>query len=355
MDQHPTVSGVGRALPPNLAEQEEVIAALRGLWAGKHHNVDRLADLHRSTRVKTRHLALPVAAYADLGTFADSNARWLEIATELATSAVEDALARAGLSARDVDHLVFVTTTGIATPSVDAKVANRLGMRRDIRRTPIFGLGCVAGVAGVVRAADMVRAHPDHVAVVVSAELCSLTLQRDDLSIANVIAAGLFGDGAAAVVIEGGARKAGGPRLVASHARLYEDTEGAMGWDVVDSGFRVILAAEVPRLIRAHIAEDVDGFLATRGLRRSDIRHWLPHPGGPKVLEAFSDALGLTAADVDVSWKSMAAHGNLSSASALFVLGEHLDRDVAQPGDLGLLAAMGPGFSAEMALLEWRR
>jgi alkylresorcinol/alkylpyrone synthase len=355
MDQHPTVVAVGRALPAHVAEQEDVIAALRGLWAGKHHNVERLADLHRSTRVKRRNLALPIEEYATLGTFAQANARWIDIATDLAADAVTDALTRAGLTARDVDHLIFVTTTGIATPSVDARLVNRLGMRRDVRRTPIFGLGCVAGIAGVIRAADIVRAYPDQVAVVVASELCSLTLQRDDFSLANVIASGLFGDGAAAVVVAGGARKAAGPRLVAAHARLYEDTEHAMGWDIVESGFRVILAAEVPKLIRAHIAEDVDGFLATRGLRRSDIRHWLPHPGGPKVLEAFSEALGLTPDDVEVSWHSMAAHGNLSSASVLFVLGEHLDRNLARPGDLGLIAAMGPGFSAEMALLEWKR
>jgi alkylresorcinol/alkylpyrone synthase len=244
----------------------------------------------------------------------------------------------------------MVTTTGVAGPSIDATLVNRLGMRLDVRRSPIFGLGCAGGVGALTRAADVLRARPGEVAVVLAVELCSLTLQRDDLSIANVIAAGLFGDGAAAVVLAGGGE---GPRLTAARSVLYPGTEKVMGWDVVDSGFRVVLSSEVPKLIREHLGEDVDNFLATCGLSHDRIDHWLPHPGGPKVLEAIQEALGLDADDVAVSWRSMESHGNLSSASALFVLGEHLDRGLALPGDIALLAAMGPGFSAELALLEW--
>jgi alkylresorcinol/alkylpyrone synthase len=351
--EHPVIDAVGRALPPHVVEQEQITEALRAAWAGRHHNVERLADLHRATRVRRRHLALPLEAYATLGSFAEANARWVELATELGARAIEDALARAGRSPRDVDHLLFVTTTGIATPSIDALLIRRLGLRDDVQRSPLFGLGCVAGVAGTARASDVLRAYPDDVAVVLSVELCSLTWQRDDLSLAGVIAAGLFGDGAAAAVISGARRGGRGPRVVGSVARLYPDTSHVMGWNVVESGLQVILATEVPRLIRAHIGGDVDGFLDGQGAQRADIRHWLPHPGGPRVLEAFQEALGLSEEDVAGSWRSMEEHGNLSSASALFVLGEHLDRGVARAGDLGLLAAMGPGFCAELVLLRW--
>jgi alkylresorcinol/alkylpyrone synthase len=349
----PILRAVGRALPPHRADQETIIGALRGLWADRHHNVDRLAELHRAARVEERHLALPLDEYRQLGSFAEANRRWTELAVELGAAAIEDALRRAGLTAADVDHLLFVTTTGVATPSIDARLAGRIGARPDLLRTPIFGLGCAAGVAGTARAADYLRAYPDRVAVVLSVELCSLTLQQDDLSVANVIATGLFGDGAAAVVLAGAARGGDGPRLVASAARLYEGTDQVMGWQVVDSGFRVLLAAEVPRLIRAHIAEDVDGFLAGRGLERAAIRHWIAHPGGPRVLEAVQAALALPAPALARSWRSLARVGNLSSASALFVLAEHLDDAAPVPGDLGVLLAMGPGFAAELALLAW--
>jgi alkylresorcinol/alkylpyrone synthase len=194
---------------------------------------------------------------------------------------------------------------------------------------------------------------------VLSVELCSLTLQREDASVTNVIASGLFGDGAAAAVIAGGAhpavRAAAGraPRIVATRSVFYPDTEWVMGWDVVDSGFKVVLSAKVPQVIEARIGGDVDAFLAAHDLDRGCVRHWIAHTGGPKVLEAFQRALALPDAAVARSWASLREVGNLSSASVLFVLGEHLDAAEARPGDLGLLAAMGPGFSAELVLLAW--
>jgi alkylresorcinol/alkylpyrone synthase len=188
-----------------------------------------------------------------------------------------------------------------------------------------------------------------------SVELCSLTLQRDDASVTNVIASGLFGDGAAAVVLQGGARPRpqGAPRVLATRSVFYPDTEWVMGWDVVDTGFKVVLSARVPEVVEARIGADVDAFLAANGLDRGRIRHWVAHTGGPKVLEAFRRGLGLPEAAVERSWRSLREVGNLSSASVLFVLGDLLDAGEARPGDLGLLAAMGPGFSAELVLLSW--
>ena len=331
------------------------MAALRALWAGKHHNVDRLTQLHRSVRVGSRRLALPVERYAELKGFGEANAAWIRSATELGEEAVRAALAQAGLGPSDVDHLMFVSVTGLATPSIDARLVNRLGLRRDVRRTPIFGLGCVAGAAGLARASDWLRGAPKGVCVLLSVELCSLTLQRDDVSIPNVIASGLFGDGGAAVVLVGGARADGGwdPAVVATQSVFYPDTERVMGWDVTDTGLKVVLDASVPRLVREHLRADVDAFLADQGLARGDIAHWVMHTGGPKVLEAMAEALELPDDALDRSWRSLEQVGNLSSASVLHVLGDLLDSKHPQPGDLGLVCAMGPGFCAELVLLRW--
>jgi alkylresorcinol/alkylpyrone synthase len=356
---HPSILSVGRALPPNFVDQETLIAALSAYWGQRHFNVERLADLHRATRVGGRHLALPLAEYPTLDTFAKCNDAFLRVGAEVGERAVRDALAKAGLEPGDVDHLLFVTVTGISTPSLDARLANRLALPPHVKRTPIFGLGCMAGAAGIARASDVLRAFPAEVAVMLSVELCSLTLQRDDASVTNVIATGLFGDGAAAVVIAGGDVRArredapAAPRILATRSVFYPDTEWVMGWDVVDTGFKVVLSAKVPEVIESRIGGDVDAFLGAQGLSRGDVRHWVAHTGGPKVLEAFRRALALPDAAVERSWRSLGEVGNLSSASVLFVLGDLLDSGEPRPGDLGLLAAMGPGFSAELVLLRW--
>ena len=274
---------------------------------------------------------------------------------DLGEQAVRRALDAAGLGPKDVDQLVFVTVTGLATPSIDARLANRLGLRSDLKRVPVFGLGCVAGAAGLARLSDLLRGAPGDVGVLLSVELCSLTLQRDDPSVANAVASGIFGDGAAAVVLGGGGRAGGraGPRVRATRSVFYPDTEWVMGWDFRDSGFQVVLSAEVPRITRENVGRDVDAFLASQGLGRRDVRHWVAHTGGPKVLEAFQAALELPPGALDRSWRSLEDVGNLSSASVLFVLGDLLDAGEARPGDRGLLLAMGPGFCSEMVLLEW--
>ena len=212
---------------------------------------------------------------------------------EVGTAAAEIALKRAGVKAREVDHLFFVTVTGIAVPSIDTRVISALGMRKEIKRTPIFGLGCVAGAAGTARAADYIRAYPSEVAMLLSVELCSLTLQREDLSIANIIASGLFGDGAAAMLIGGNANAEAGPQVQATRSLVFPNTEEILGWEIVDSGFKIVLSSKLTDLVRANILDEVDSFLATQKIDRSDIKHWIAHAGGPKVLETLEGALTL--------------------------------------------------------------
>jgi alkylresorcinol/alkylpyrone synthase len=354
-DSSPVIRAVERLLPRHYAPQEQIIGALRELWATRHYNLERLEELHRSVKVDGRFLALPIERYPSLVTFQQRNDAWIEVATELGEQVVGKALERTGLTPRDVDHVFFTTVTGIATPSIDARLMNRLRMRPDMKRTPIFGLGCVAGAAGAARASDYLRAWKGQTALLVSVELCSLTLQREDLSIPNIIASGLFGDGAACVVLQGGekAGPASGPRVVATRSVMYPDTERIMGWDVVDSGFKVVLSAKVPQLVREFIRRDVDGFLGEHGLTRKDVKHWVAHTGGPKVLQAFEESLELAPEALERSWASLREVGNLSSASVLFVLGEMLESGQARPGDWGVMMAMGPGFCAELVLLRW--
>lgn len=347
------IAAVGKAFPPHYYDQDELLAALRERWANRHYNPARLERLHRNVLVGGRHLALPIEEYAGLTTWGRANDAWIRVAQEVGEAAVRDGLAQAGLTPDDVDALLFVTVTGVATPSIDARLVNRMGLPSRVKRLPIFGLGCVAGAAGIARAADYVRAYPDQVAVLLSVELCSLTLQPEDLSIPNLIASGLFGDGAAAVIVVGAERPAAGPRVLATRSIFYPDSERVMGWDISENGFQIVLSAEVPQVVRDHLRQDVDAFLGDQGLARADIGSWVCHPGGPKVLEAMEETLDLAPGALEVTWRSLREVGNLSSTSVLLVLRDTLDAHRPPAGTYGLLFAMGPGFCSELVLLGW--
>jgi alkylresorcinol/alkylpyrone synthase len=348
---------VATALGGHPYPQTEITSAFADLVTPAARDRALLERFHAATGVRTRHLAMPLSEYPALDGFGEANARFVALAVELGQAAVETALRRAGLKGEDVDLIVSTTVTGIAAPSVDARLVGRLGLREDVRRVPLFGLGCVAGAAGVARAADYLVGHPDHVAVLLSVELCSLTVQRDDASVANLVASGLFGDAAAAVVMVGGHRAAElglrGPVVRASRSRFFPDSERVMGWDVGGSGFRVVLAPTVADLVEAHVGEDTKRFLADHDLDITDVAHWVAHPGGPKVLQALQRALGVGDPALAVTWDSLAEVGNLSSASVLNVLERTLDAHPATGGEDAVMLAMGPGFCAEMVLLEW--
>ncbi len=354
-EELPIISSIGCALPQNCYPQETISAALWNEWGGCDESRSRFERLHRSVGVRKRHLALPMERYRELDSFSKTNDMWIERATDLGREAAESALAQAQLVATDVDHIFFTTVTGIASPSIDARLVNRMSMRTDIKRTPIFGLGCVGGAAGIARAADYLRSFPSHTALLVSVELCSLTLQLKDKSIPNVIASGLFADGAAAVLLSGGERETNHlvPSVIASRSMFFPNTEEMMGWRVTDSGFQIVLSAGVPDLVRNNLRQGVDTFLEEHGVGRGDITHWLAHTGGPKVLQAMEDALEIPRCELARSWKSLASMGNLSSASVLYVAADFMASGTARRGDYGLLLSFGPGFCGELVLLRW--
>jgi alkylresorcinol/alkylpyrone synthase len=347
------IAGVARAFPGHYYSQAALSEALKKHWARRHFNLERLDQLHQNVLVDGRHLALPLEEYEALDSFTAANDAFIRVAVEVGARAVANVLEASGLAIEDVRHLFFVSTTGIATPSVDARIVNRMGLRSDVKRTPIFGLGCVAGAVGITRASDYLRAFPGEAAVLLSVELCSLTLQRRDLSIPNIIATGLFGDGAAAVALVGTEREASGPSVVATRSIFYPETERVMGWDITADGFSVVLSAEIPNLVRREMRRDVNAFLDSCGLTLGDIEAFVCHPGGPKILEAFQEALEVPAEALALTWETLKRVGNLSSASVLLVLDDTLRTKSPPPGSYGLLMAMGPGFCSELVLLRW--
>ncbi|TFV58979.1 type III polyketide synthase [Mycobacterium sp. PS03-16] len=303
-----------------------------------------------------RSLALPLHRYPTLSGFTEANNAYLDVATELGERAVRAALAAAHVRPHEVDAIVAVSSTGVAVPTIDATIAARVGFRRDVKRIPLFGLGCVAGASGLARVHDYLRGYPDHVAVLLSVELCSLTMQRDDTSIPALIGLCLFGDGAAAVVATGADRVPalgmGAPRILATRSRLIPGTADIMGWNVSADGFGLVLSRDVPKMADDHLADEVGRFLADHGLTTADISAWICHPGGPKVLESIQRAVDVPAEALKHSWDSLRDNGNISSASVLDVLGRTIGQ---RPDDRSpaLMLAMGPGFSFELVLLSW--
>ncbi|HXO83570.1 MAG TPA: type III polyketide synthase [Mycobacterium sp.] len=341
-----SVAAVAIEFPPHQVGQREALSGLTGLGGPQF---DRFAD---SAGVQTRRISLPLSQYGQLSGFTEANEVFVETALELGERALLSAFDAAKVKPSDVDIVFSTTVTGLAVPTLEARLATRVGLRPDVKRVPLFGLGCVAGAAGVARMHDYLLAFPDHVAVLLAVELCSLTLQRNDFSIANLVATSLFGDGAGAVVTKGAALTPVGPRVLATRSRLYPDTEDVMGWNIGSSGFQVKLSAEVANVAEKYLGEDVRNFLADHGLTPSDISTWICHPGGPKVIEAVEQTLDLPVNALDHTRKSLRDNANLSSVSVLDVLRANM-ADPPPPGSFGLMMAMGPGFCSELVLLAW--
>ncbi|MGC4115389.1 MAG: type III polyketide synthase [Myxococcales bacterium] len=348
----PAVLGLATAYPGKAFTQEFVLSELSRLWAGRPVDWKRLEQFHKATRVRRRYFALPLSRRRSMSSLAERNRNWQEEASALAERALVEALSRAKVSPQDLDHLLLTTSTGVALPSIDARVANRLRLNLGLTRWPMSGFGCLGGGAAFVRAAKILSGERGGLAAVVAVELFSSTLQVDDFSDANLIATGLFGDGASAAVL-GQVEWRSGPRIAATRSVLFPDTEWAMGWDLRDTGFGVVLSQKVPKLVEENLPGAIQSLLASQNLYRDDVKHWVVHPGGPKILEGLQDRLKLKPDALRHSWKSLEEAGNLSSASVLDVFNRLMEAKETKMGDIGMLVAMGPGFGAELAVVKF--
>lgn len=342
----PAVAAVAVEFPPHGHSQQELTAALTD-FAGPEFQ--RFAD---TSGVATRHLALPLSRYAELSGFTEANNTYLNVALDLGERVLSSALQTAQLEPSDVDIVFSTTVTGLAVPSLEARLMNRLGLRQDVKRVPLFGLGCVAGAAGLARVYDYLRGYPGHVAALVALELCSLTVQRTDRSVANLVASSLFGDGAAAVIATGADRTRVGPKVLATRSRTYPETEEVLGWTIGSDGFRIVLSVEIATVVEKYLGDDVRKFLADHGRVISDVSTWIVHAAGPKVIDAVENTLELSPDALESTRESLRDNGNLSSVSVLDILQGRM-ADPPPPGSIGLMIAMGPGFSSELVLLAW--
>lgn len=353
----PTLDAVGTALPSTRIPQDKLRELARGLFLESDPLLARVLAVFDNARIDERAFAMPLDWYYEEHGFKDRSAAYVAVGLELMERAARDALARADLPPAEVDGIVFVSTTGIATPSLDARLANVLGLSPSALRLPVWGLGCSGGVGGLNRTADLARAHPGKTFLLVALELCSLSFDLRRLDKKMLVASSLFADGCAAVIVSGdgvpsdGRAPAGSrPRHAAGASHLFPGTERVMGWDVADHTLDVVFSPEIPDLVTAKSGDVARPFLARHGVERPD--HYVFHPGGAKVLDAYDASFGLAPETLARSREALRAHGNMSSATVLFALQDALAAGAPGPGETALLASLGPGFAMDLALLR---
>jgi alkylresorcinol/alkylpyrone synthase len=354
-----TIAAVRSAFPPYCYPQAEftkMVAELADLDPAQRALLERL---HRNSGVNTRHTVLPLHEYRDthgMG-IGPTNDRYIRVATELGEQALQAALDASGVAAGELDLLIVTSVTGVTVPSLDARLIPRVGLRPDIKRLPIFGLGCVAGAAALARLHDYLLAWPQHTAALVAVEVCSFNWPTTDITTADLVVSGLFADGAAGLVAAGeqaaGGRASRGPRVIATHSEVCPDSDDALGWRLASDGFRIVLTAELADVVERTLADTVTSFLTRHGLTVDDIGTWIGHPGGPRVVDAIQHSLKLPDSAVANSRRSLAEVGNLSSVSVLHILEMSAGSQQPAAGSYGLMIGLGPGVSIELLLMQW--
>ncbi len=350
------ILSVGTSVPPYELKQEEVRQFAHKMFAERFSDIDRLLHIFENTAIERRRFSKERAWFEQDHSFSERNREYIEIACQLGEEAILHCLNQVQLTPSEVDHLIFVSTTGLATPSIDAHLINRLEMNPYVKRTPVWGLGCAGGAAGLARAYEIARADPESKVLLLTLELCGLTFRRKDLSKSNLVATSLFADGAAAVLVTGEKvtlpNKAKGPRILDTMSMIWPDSLDVMGWEMKDDGFKVVFSKDIPTIVRREVRAVVDSFLSRSGLSLDDIGCYITHPGGKKVLAAYEEALSLNKGALDQAHSILRSFGNMSSATVLFVLDQEL-KLAHEVGTYGLLMALGPGFSTEMVLIQW--
>ncbi|MEW5874139.1 MAG: 3-oxoacyl-[acyl-carrier-protein] synthase III C-terminal domain-containing protein [Candidatus Zixiibacteriota bacterium] len=349
----PRIAAVATALPPHRITQAEAKAFARAHFGGARRDIDRLLDAFDHTGIESRYVCMEPSWYAAPHDFGEKNKLYIDWSTRLGANVARDCLDKAGISPAEVTHIIFVSTTGLATPSIDSRLVNVLGLCPHVRRTPLWGLGCGGGAAGLSHAAMMARADAHACVLLVSVELCSLTFHHADTSKSNVIATALFADGAAGVLVTGEAIPGGGPEIAGEQATTWPGSLDVMGWNFDSVGMQVVFSRAIPAIVQEKVRDDVDRFLVSQGTTLAGVPHLIAHPGGAKVIEAYEKALALPCETMRLTREILRDFGNMSSPSVLFVLERFLAQKQAGPGERALLTALGPGFTSEKLILQF--
>ena len=351
----PKLISTGTADAPFELPQSEIKNFIYNLYSGSYEEIERMINVFDNSSITRRHISVPVDWLGKEHTFSERNAVYREIAFKLSAKALNACLEKAGAEPWEINNIIFVTSTGVSTPTIDAMLFNELKLDKHVKRTPLWGLGCAGGASAISRALEYTRAYPDKNAAVIAVELCSLTFQKDDLSKSNIIASSLFSDGCAAAFIAGDKSRystSKGIELIDSLSTIYDDSLDVMGWDIVDTGFKVIFSRDIPTIVKEYVNPNINEMLELHKLGINDIKHYITHPGGLKVINAYEESLSLANGKLGLSRKVLREHGNMSSPSVLYVLNEFLNGGYFDSNEYGLLSALGPGFSSELVLFK---
>jgi len=349
----PSLAAISKIDFPFKVAQQEVKLCAQNLFEPSFPQVARMMSAFDNAEIKTRNFCKPLSYYSEPHSFQEQNDDYIRISLEYSVKAITECIALAQINKESITDIIFLSTTGLSTPSIDALIINELRLNQSISRLPIFGLGCAGGVAGFAKACTLAKANPDAVVLLVALELCSLTFLRNDYSKSNFIGSSLFADGVAACIITGDNHKSKTAKeisFLSSQSKLYYDTLDVMGWEFLDKGFKVLFSQDIPAIIANNIGIDVASFLAKNNLALGDIKNFIFHPGGKKILSAYEEVLKVEGDFLKNTKEVMYDNGNMSSPTVLYVLEKFFTQGFSS--GYGLMVTMGPGFSSEMVLLQ---
>jgi alkylresorcinol/alkylpyrone synthase len=349
----PRIEAVGCALPPYKLTQTQIREFVQLHFSQAPLPVDKLLEVFANAEIEERYFSVPMEWYREEKSFEEKNQTYINSCCTLGEDCARKCLSAAGVKPQEIDYIIFVSTTGLATPSIDARLINQLQMRSDIKRTPVWGLGCAGGAAGISQAFHYLLGHPRERVLLVAIELCGLTFQQNDFSRSNFVATALFGEGAAAVLLSGDQITSKGLEILATRSTFWPDSLDIMGWNLMNSGLQVVFSQSIPHIVETRARENLEKFLGDNDLLMSDIQHFILHPGGAKVIDAYEKALGAGNGELSVCRDVLRRYGNMSSVSVLFVLSEHMRTNRLGTGEYGIISALGPGFCSENILIKF--
>lgn len=352
----PTLAAISKIDFPYRVDQQEVKQYSKHLFAPSFPQIERMLSVFDNTGIKIRNFCKPLDYYASVHTFQEQNAEYVRISLEYSVKAIEECISAAQINKEEITDIIFVSTTGLSTPSMDALIINKMRLSQNIGRMAIFGLGCGGGVSGYSKANQMAKGNPDAIVLLVAVELCSLTFLRNDFSKSNFIGSSLFADGVATCIITGdnhSNKTKNKISFLATQSKMYYDTLDVMGWEFMDNGFKVLFSHDIPTIISENIRADITSFLNKHELKISDITNFIFHPGGKKVLTAYEEALQVEGDFLKTTREVMNDYGNMSSTTVLYVLERFFTQHYEN--GYGLMVSMGPGFSSEMVLLQMNK